>query len=223
MIKSTYIFSGFSTQEHFGGKTSEFFKKDLMDASNIVFIPGGNGKNNKTDRYVNTDINWFKEIGIDFKKVVILDTTMKKEKMKLEINEADVIFLMGGNTLAQNNFLINYDLKQPIKDFDGVVIGVSAGAINLGEISLCSKDISEGVNETKMYEGIGRIKYTFEPHFNLKNTELLKNELYPISNKIDIYGLPNDGGVKIQDEKFIIIKGNIYLIKEKNVEIIERV
>ena len=39
---------------------------------NIIFIPGGMGKNSKTDKYVNTDVEWFREIGIDIENVDIL-------------------------------------------------------------------------------------------------------------------------------------------------------
>ena len=222
MKKITYIFSGFSVEEHFGKEVSRVFQKDLNDCKNIIFIPGGMGKNSKTDKYVNTDVEWFREIGIDIKNVDIFDVDMNMETLEEKINNADIIFLMGGDTIGQFEFISKLDISEKIKEFQGAVIGVSAGAINLGNISICSKDIDDGVENTKIYEGIGRIDYTFEPHFEISNCELLKNELFPASNKFKIYGITNDTALKVSNEKEIdIIKGDLYIINNSEVNIIK--
>ena len=222
MKKITYIFSGFSVEEHFGKEVSRVFQKDLKDCKNIIFIPGGMGKNSKTDKYVNTDVEWFREIGIDIKNVDIFDVDMNMETLEEKINNADIIFLMGGDTIGQFEFISKLDISEKIKEFQGAVIGVSAGAINLGNISICSKDIDDGVENTKIYEGIGRIDYTFEPHFEISNCELLKHELFPASNKFKIYGITNDTALKVSNEKEIdIIKGDLYIINNSEVNIIK--
>lgn len=219
MKKITYVFSGFSVEEHFGEKVSKVFQKDLKDCKNIVFIPGGMGKSSKTDRYVNTDVEWFKEIGIDIKNVDIFDVDMNMETLEEKINNADIIFLMGGDTLKQYEFITKLNISKKIKDFQGAVIGVSAGAINLGKTSICSKDLDDGVEQTKIYDGIGRIDYTFEPHFEINNVDLLKKELYPVSNKLKIYGITNDTALRISDdEKLDIIKGDLYIINKNKVD-----
>lgn len=222
MKKITYIFSGFSVEEHFGKEVSRVFQKDLKDCKNIIFIPGGMGKNSKTDKYVNTDVEWFKEIGIDIENVDIFDVDMNMETLEEKINNADIIFLMGGDTIGQFEFISKLNISEKIKGFQGAVIGVSAGAINLGNISICSKDINDGVENTKIYDGIGRINYTFEPHFEINNDELLKNELFPASNKFEIYGITNDTALKVSNEEEIyIIKGDLYIINNSEVNIIK--
>ena len=64
---------------------------------------------------------------------------------------------------------------------------------------------------------MGRIPYTIEPHFDINNLELLNNELYPVSNTIKIYALPNDAGIRITNNNYKIIKGNFYLIDKEEV------
>lgn len=219
-MKITYVFSGFSVDEHFGKETEILFKEDLKECKNIVFIPGGMGKNSKTDRYANTDVSWFKEIGVNLQTVDIIDVNMEQDEIKEKMKKADIVFLMGGDTIKQYEFLCKYNLKQIIKEFDGIVIGISAGAINLETTSVCSKDLKDGINETKIYDGIGRIKYTIEPHFDVDNKELLSDELYPISNKLKIYGLPNDGGLRIEDNSYKIVKGKIYIIENNEVKVL---
>lgn len=213
----TYIFSSFDKDIRFN-EVANYFKNDMVLYKNIVFIPANFENMEKVNGYANIDVSWFKEIGINLNGIIVLNDTMTKEEMFRSIENADIIFLMGGDTLKQNDFLMKNDLKPIIKTFKKVVIGISAGAINLSNISLCSKDEEDGVEKTITYEGIGRINYTIEPHFDIDNKVLLQNELYSLSEKMTIYGLPNNTGVRIIDSNFEILYGDFYKISNNEVE-----
>lgn len=213
----TYIFSSFDKDIRFN-EVANYFKNDMVLYKNIVFIPANFENMEKVNGYANIDVSWFKEIGINLNGITVLNDTMTKEEMFRSIENADIIFLMGGDTLKQNDFLMKNNLKPIIKTFKKVVIGISAGAINLSNISLCSKDEEDGVEKTITYEGIGRINYTIEPHFDIDNKILLQNELYPLSEKMTIYGLPNNTGVRIIDNNFEILYGDFYKISNNEVE-----
>lgn len=213
----TYIFSSFDKDIRFN-EVANYFKNDMVLYKNIVFIPANFENMEKVNGYANIDVSWFKEIGINLNGITVLNDTMTKEEMFRSIENADIIFLMGGDTLKQNDFLMKNDLKSIIKTFKKIVIGISAGAINLSNISLCSKDEEDGVEKTITYEGIGRINYTIEPHFDIDNKILLQNELYPLSEKMTIYGLPNNTGVRIINKKFEILYGDFYKISNNEVE-----
>lgn len=213
----TYIFSSFDKDIRFNEVTN-YFKNDMVLYKNIVFIPANFENMEKVNDYANIDVSWFKEIGINLNGITVLNDTMTKEEMFRSIENADIIFLMDGDTLKQNDFLMKNDLKPIIKTFKKVVIGISAGAINLSNISLCSKDEEDGVEKTITYEGIGRINYTIEPHFDIDNKILLQNELYPLSEKMTIYGLPINTGVRIINKNFEILYGDFYKILNNEVE-----
>lgn len=213
----TYIFSSFDKDIRFN-EVANYFKNDMVLYKNIVFIPANFENMEKVNGYANIDVSWFKEIGINLNGITVLNDTMTKEEMFRSIENADIIFLMGGDTLKQNDYLMKNDLKPIIKTFKKVVIGISAGAINLSNISLCSKDEEDGVEKTITYEDIGRINYTIEPHFDIDNKILLQNELYPLSEKMTIYGLPNNTGVRIIDSNFEILYGDFYKISNNEVE-----
>lgn len=213
----TYIFSSFDKDIRFN-EVANYFKNDMTRYKNIVFVPANFENMEKVNGYANIDVSWFKEIGINLNGITVLNDTMTKEEMFRSIENADIIFLMGGDTLKQNDFLMKNDLKPIIKTFKKVVIGISAGAINLSNISLCSKDEEDGVEKTITYEGIGRINYTIEPHFDIDNKILLQNELYPLSEKMTIYGLPNNTGVRIINKNFEILYGDFYKILNNEVE-----
>ena len=62
--------------------------------------------------------------------------------------------------------------------------------------------------------GMGFINFTVEPHFNIKNTEVLQ-DLIEYSKDLDIFALEDDACIIIKDNE-IEYKGNIYRIyKEK--------
>lgn len=213
----TYIFSSFDKDIRYN-KVTNYFKNDMVLYKNIVFIPANFENMEKVNGYANIDVSWFKEIGINLNGITVLNDTMTKEEMFRSIENTDIFFLMGGDTLKQNDFLMKNDLKPIIKTFKKVVIGISAGAINLSNISLCSKDEEDGVEKTITYEGIGRINYTIEPHFDIDNKILLQNELYPLSEKMTIYSFPINTGVRIIDSNFEILYGDFYTIYKKSIK-----
>ena len=58
--------------------------------------------------------------------------------------------------------------------------------------------------------GMGFIDFTIEPHFNIKNEEVL-NDLLDLSKDLDIYALEDDAYIIINNEE-IKFEGNIYRI-----------
>ena len=57
---------------------------------------------------------------------------------------------------------------------------------------------------------MGFIDFTIEPHFNIKNKEVL-NDLLDYSKDMEIYALEDDAYIIINDED-IKFEGNIYRI-----------
>ena len=71
-MKKTYIFCGFTKEKKFGNKISAYFKHDMKETNSIVFVPGEYRISSKTERFIARDLEWFKEIGIEFQKVYVL-------------------------------------------------------------------------------------------------------------------------------------------------------
>ena len=46
----------------------------------------------------------------------------------------DVIFLGGGHVPTQNAFFHRIGLREKIRNFDGIVIGISAGSMNSADV-----------------------------------------------------------------------------------------
>ena len=92
-MKKTYIFCGFTKEKKFGNKISAYFKHDMKETNSIVFVPGEYRISSKTERFIARDLEWFKEIGIEFQKVYVLGKDIySQEEMKNILINANVIF-----------------------------------------------------------------------------------------------------------------------------------
>ena len=135
----------------------------------------------------------------------MIDRRLNPEEATNIIRNASVIFLMGGTTLAQMAFISEYGLTGPLQNFNGVIMGISAGAINMGKTSLCTK--ATETEKTLLYDGIGLVDFTIEPHFDPDNRDLIESALIPISYHIDIYCLCDNSAIIVRPATGICLGG----------------
>lgn len=210
-----YMLSGPGKSTGFPEKIKESLKEDLMSKKNIVFIPTTADNFEKNDLYVygNNEsvtgiINYLKEIS-KLENVDIIDYRMSNQEAKKSIEEADILYLLGGNPFTQIEYLRKQKYDKVIKNFSGIIIGTSAGAMNLCKVVYCSKD--EDFIESSFYKGLGLVDITIDPHFDINNEEQVK-EIKINSKKRRIIGLPNDSAIIISNKQVKYI-GTVYLFE----------
>lgn len=201
MIK--YLFSNIDKVNGFSELQSKYLSKDLRNCNNILFVPS-DYDNEKYTIYKDKIISWFDNIGISFKEnhLVSLDD---------ELNDYDVIFLMGGNPIKQIEIINKINLKNLINKAK-VVIVVSAGAINLSNEAIYYNDYSEKI---EIYDGIGLIDINVYPHFDINNKEFLE-EIKMVSKIKALIALPNESFIKLDDEQ-IEFCGDCYKVANDNI------
>lgn len=201
MIK--YLFSNIDKVNGFSELQSKYLSKDLRNCNNILFVPG-DYDNEKYTIYKDKIISWFDNIGISFKEnhLVSLDD---------ELNDYDVIFLMGGNPIKQIEIINKINLRNIINKAK-VVIGVSAGAINLSNEAIYYNDYSEKI---EIYNGISLTDINVYPHFDINNKEFLE-EVKMVSKIKSLIALPNESFIKLDDEQ-IEFCGDCYKVTNDNI------
>ena len=121
---------------------------------------------------------------------------------------------MGGTTRKQIAYLSENRYIEILQKHRGVIIGLSAGAINLAKKSLI---ISYEKNwEAVLYNGIGLIDKTIFPHFEIDNKENIK-ELKKLSANLEIYGMCDNAAI-IEKNNETIMLGEIYKIHFGKIE-----
>lgn len=115
-------------------------------------------------------------------------------------------------------FLVEYELLDLIKKSNAVVMGASAGAINMSTKWLCSKDFGFNVEENSVYTGIGLDNFSVLSHFDLENNfEVIQSELSPLSEEIDIYVSNKDCAVRVKGGKTDVL-GSVLLISNSKIQ-----
>lgn len=184
-------------------------KEDLTDRKLIVFISAD--PNDDKDEHVNIgkvfEKIWFDEVNIIFDAYYLIDQYTQKEEAQRVICNASVIFLCGGSPQFQRQLILKLELQTLIKKSDAVVMGTSAGGMNMSE---------SYVDEGKVYAGLALNHFSFEAHFDHTNSLLVK-ERSNLSNEMNIYvAADKDGAVYVKGGKVCII-GSVYLVSHSQI------
>lgn len=213
-----YFFSGFHKERGFPHEIAESLKGHITDKKSLVLISSNPKDHEKTDFYAQGITAWFSKIGIEFENLHILDDRKTGAECVELVRAAPAIFLMGGTTLLQFEFLRDNGLTDWIRRSSGVIMGLSAGAVNMAVDSFCSADKDN--EKSYVYKGIGLADISVEPHFDLGERARIQDLLMPFSNKLDIYAICDNSAIVIANGRkryyggvYFISKGRIKKIK----------
>lgn len=206
---STYcLFSGFDNDRGFPEELAQSLETIITNRGTLIYIASSPKDFETTDYYKDITVGWFAKIGIEFERVVVIDDRKSQAESKSLIREASVILLAGGITLNQMEFLKRSDLVSELQRYEGVVMGISAGAINMAVDSFYSAD--EDHSLTQFYDGLGLVGISVEPHFLPDDVKRLELEILPYSNEADIYCLCDDSAIIVKDGERCYL-GDVYL------------
>ena len=146
----------------------------------------------------------------------ITKTILKKELDNRELilerfNNADIIYIGGGNTLELMKILKQYNMISLLEEAynDGKVIcGLSAGAIAICKYGLSDARKYKEFKLTRV-RGIGLVDLLVCPHYNLDGREEELERIMKRSKDVQGVGLKNLQALKIID-------GNISIISDSN-------
>ena len=219
-MKYILMSGSFKTNE-IPNKIINFLNRNLKKINSISFVTSTFEDYEKNDYYVEKMKNSFAEKNIQFENVYTIDSRLSEYEMKKNINSSDIVFILGGNTLKQIEYINKYNLKNAIKNENHILIGVSAGAINMAKKVVLAKDLSDDIPSLSVYEGIGVSDYNIEPHCdfndNIHFKDLIEASFYTnlIVMNENCFIIINDKSKKIYGDYFYIKKGNIYYKKKK--------
>lgn len=119
-----------------------------------------------TDRVSEEMAAAFEEAGMTFATLAKLDRR-NQEAAQMLIWQSDFIILSGGHVPTQNAFLQEIDLKKLLKNYQGVVLGISAGTMNAAErVYVQPEEQGESVPEFQRFlPGLGITTVNVLPHY----------------------------------------------------------
>lgn len=168
--------------------------------SRVLIIPFAT-EHAKRDGWFQSAKKSFNDIGVE--NIQLLNDELGNEEMKANISVQDVLYFTGGRPEILMECMVNKGLIQTVKEFKGLMIGVSAGALAFCKDCLITKD--EDYPETQILRGLGLVDFSVEVHYE----DSVDEELIPLSKERDIYAIPNGGALFWNDEGLTSIK-NIF-------------
>ena len=193
----------------FPPEIAEMFGRLITERSRFAFVASEFKRMpEKTDKYFGIIVGMFADAGITFADARVVDGRLSPEQAQQTIEDADVVWLAGGDTLAQFGYFVEFGLVDALRGFDGVLIGMSAGSINMAKTAIITSDPPH-TYELHIYEGIGCVDFSVEPHFEPNN---VPTALFELSDRHTIYGLCDDGVIVVDGGRREFI-GEVYAIE----------
>ena len=213
-MKNIILLSGPDKTKYFNEDISKIIKESISTPVNMVVIPADPDNYAKNDKQFNGNesvvgvFKTFKKIFPNL-NILLLDNRVSLENGINSLKNADIIYLLGGNPFIQLEYLQKNKFDLIIQNTSALIIGVSAGSMNLATNSYYSKD--EDYPESVVYKGLGITDITIDPHFDINNEEQV-NEIRANSKNIKIIGLPNNPAIVISNNNVRYI-GTVYIFE----------
>ena len=204
--KAAAFFSGFP-ERRFSDEIAEYLEKYLPVRRCMVFITACPVDYQQNDEDSAGMHRMFVEYGIGFDRFCVVDTRMDPAVAQQWAREADCFFLMGGGVCAEQMQLMrDKGIYEIVRDGPGMVLGVSAGSMNMGKTTV---DIWESMEP---YEGLGFADITMIGHFDYDDTERLRL-MKEVSMERPVCAMEDLSAIFIKNGKVEII-GVIHLIEK---------
>ncbi|MEW4354461.1 Type 1 glutamine amidotransferase-like domain-containing protein [Streptococcus pneumoniae] len=203
----------------------------LPQQSRALFICSSPDQAEANDHYAQVTKECFEHSQFYFSDYVVLDRRTQNQAAEL-VAAADLLMLAGGYVPEQNQFFQELQLRQLLKNFSGVIVASSAGAMNSADIVYAQPEL-EGEALSKDYQhflsGLDLTKTMILPHYqDLKDEVLDGLRLFEDITYADSYGrvfyalvdgtylLVQDGKEWICGEAYRICDGKIQQITSEN-------
>lgn len=160
----------------------------------------------------------FAEAGIAFSCYHVLDWRNSRSTQAL-LNRSDFVILSGGHVPTQNAFFQKIHLPQLLQDFEGTVMGISAGSMNCAEwVYVQPEEPGESSPDFPRFApGLGLTEVNILPHYQqvkdniLDGLRLFEDITYPDSQDNCFFALPDNSYI-YQDPEHLLLFGEGYCL-----------
>lgn len=160
-----YYASGFDINNAFFPSLKTRLKEDIKDYKSIVYIPASNNLDKTLNKYLPAFTEHFKKIGIEFENTYLLTSDTNINTAKELIKNASFIMLLGGDPYIQKELCKKLDIESELKNYKGVMLGMSAGAMYMSK-NIIIVPCSDEYNCFHIEEGLNLGGISIYPHNN---------------------------------------------------------
>ena len=183
-------------------------RADLPENPRCLYVASSPDDSDATCRYGAEIFCAFAEAGIHFSHYDILDRQNEDLAADL-VMDSNFIILAGGHVPTQNAFFNEIGLEVLLQDYEGVVMGISAGSMNAASVVYMQpEDPGESDPEfVRFAPGLGLTYANICPHYQkvknmiLDGKRLFEDVTYRDSRGKCFYALPDGSYFRIENEE----------------------
>ena len=160
-----------NVENHFVEHMKQWWKPDSLGLI-IAAYPDNDELN---DEMRDTFYGAFTYHGMSFKELIMVDHR-NEEQLEELMAEADFVMLAGGHVPTQNEYFCKLGLREQMKHFDGIVMGISAGSMNAADMVYVQPELpGESVDPDfeRFVEGLGLCYVNVLPHYQMVKDHVL--------------------------------------------------
>ncbi len=192
----------------------------LPPTPRALFVAADPENREMTCRFAAETCGAFCQAGIPFSAYEILDAFNADEATNL-VASSDLILLSGGHVPTQNAFFQDIGLREILEDFDGTVVGISAGSMNCAdEVYVQPEEAGESDPDFERFApGLALTDINILPHYQkvrnniLDGLRLFEDLTYTDSMGRMFFALP-DNSYFVQDDDSLLLFGEAYRIMD---------
>lgn len=202
-------------------------RSDLPENPRCLFIASNPNDRAGTCEFGSHMFMAFAEAGFPFSAYQVLDAYNAEEAAEL-IFDSDFIILAGGHVPTQNEFFRDMGLDVLLQEFEGVIMGVSAGSMNAAAwVYVQPEEPGESVDPEyqRFMPGLGLTQVNICPHYQkvkdsiLDGQRLFEDITYGDSMGHTFFALPDGSYFYITDDNTILC-GEAYRIRNGILELL---
>ena len=202
-------------------------KADLPPCPRCLFIASSPDDHELSCHFGSHMFMAFAEAGIPFSAYRVLDSENSHEAEDL-IADSDLIILAGGHVPTQNRFFNDIQLGELLEDYEGVVMGISAGSMNCAERVYAQPELPGETLDPdyrRWLPGLGLTRVNVLPHYQKVKDDIIDGQrLFEDVTYYDSYGhtffaLP-DGSYFYCHEGETLLLGEAYRLRNGILELI---
>lgn len=199
-------------------------REDLPENPSCLFVASSPDDRAATCEFGAAMFCAFAEAGIHFSGYQILDRFTEEYAAEL-IMDSDFIILAGGHVPTQNEFFREIGLDVLLQDYEGVIMGISAGSMNSAAVVYVQPE-EEGESDPefeRFLPGLGLTDIQICPHYQkvkdniLDGQRLFEDITYADSMDNCFFALPDGSYICIHDQE-VLLYGEAYTISNGELE-----
>ncbi len=196
-----YLLGGENTHKRDAKEINQRAFQDAGEAPRILVFSWARASFDKAYPKSKLMFDYFRSLGAS--TVNNVDYSCSFSEIKEKISESDLIYLTGGVPTVLVERLKKSGIQSLLNDFEGVIVGRSAGAL-----ALCRKCVItyRSTSEVKIIDGLDLVDIALKAHYRLGNDK----ELIELSKEEDIFAVPKSSAIVCDKGKLSFIN-KVYL------------